>query len=219
MTRPSDQSVQRYPLTEIFGAVANVRLLRELSGHGGHLSAPDLAARTGLARASVWRALANLEKVGVVASDGTGRTRLYSLRGAYPLSALITGLFDAEEARFASIRETVRSEATRFEAVAAWIYGSVARGEDRPDSDLDIILVAGADKLEQAANAFRDALVEPAERLGFSPSVTGLGYADVERLSGERDPWWMGVVADALVVRGPRPEELAAKLRRARTAA
>jgi predicted nucleotidyltransferase len=219
VSRPTKESAQRYPLTEAFGAMANVRLLRELSRHGGRLSAPDLAARVGLARASAWRALASLEKVGVVASEGSGRTRLYRLRGEHPLSVPIADLFEAEEARFASIRETVRSEADRLGALAVWIYGSTARGEDRPDSDLDIVFVAGSDEQDRAANSFREALVESAERLGFAPSVIGLRCGDIERLSGERDPWWVGVVADALVVMGPRPDELAAKLRRGKTAA
>lgn len=219
MSRPSNQSAQRYPLTGIFGVEANVRLLRELSRHGGRLSAPDLAARAGLARASAWRALAGLEKAGIVASEGSERTRLYRLRGEHSLSAVISDLFEAEETRFASIREILRFEAYRLGALAVWIYGSVARGEDRPDSDLDIVFVAGPDEQDRAANAFREALVEPAERLGFVPSVTGLSLGDIERLSDERDPWWAGVVADATAVMGPRPDELAARLRRGRAAA
>jgi len=219
VSRSSHQSSQRYPLTAIFKAEANVRLLRELSRHGGQLPAPDLAVRTGLARASVWRSLAMLENTGVVASEGSGRTRLYRLRAEYPLAALIAGLFAAEEARFAAIREALRTAAGQVGAVAAWIYGSVARGEDRPDSDLDILLIVEPEELEGSVTAFREALLEPAERLGFAPSVVGLSHSDIERLSRERDPWWVGVAPEALVVMGPRPEEFAARLRRAKTAA
>ena len=60
--RSSAQSVQRYPLTLMLGTEANLRLLRELSRHGGQLSAPALVARTGLAKTSVWAGLAQSRK-------------------------------------------------------------------------------------------------------------------------------------------------------------
>ena len=108
MSRPSAQSAQRYPITTIFGTEANVRLVRELATHGGQLSGPDLAVRTKLARASTWRALLSLEKTGIIESTGSGRVRLYNLRTEHPLSVAIAALFEAEEMRFAAIRDAVR---------------------------------------------------------------------------------------------------------------
>jgi hypothetical protein len=111
MARSSPQSAQRYPLTAILGTEANVRLLRELFRNGGQMSAPLLEGRTGLAKASVWAALAALEGTGIVACAGTGRTHLYSIRADHPLSGCLDALFEAEEARFAAIRDAVRSAA------------------------------------------------------------------------------------------------------------
>src|SRR5689334_20727353 len=73
-------------------------------------------------------------------SAGTGRTRLYSVRTEHRLAAPLDALFAAEEDRFTAIRETIRSVASGcgLGVLAAWIYGSVARNADRPDSDMDI---------------------------------------------------------------------------------
>ncbi|HWK44246.1 MAG TPA: nucleotidyltransferase domain-containing protein [Stellaceae bacterium] len=211
MARSAAQSTQRYPLTTILGAEANVRLLRELSRHGGQLSAPLLVARSGLGKTSVWAALATLEGIHIVASAGTGRARLYRIRTDHPLFAPLDALFDAEEARFTAIREAVRSAASGSGpgVLAVWVYGSVARGEDRPDSDLDVAVVAQPAELARIVDALRDALLVPGEKLGFVPSVIGLDPDDVERLSRERDPWWTGVAADAMVLLGSRPDEMA----------
>ncbi|UVK49234.1 helix-turn-helix domain-containing protein (plasmid) [Mesorhizobium sp. AR07] len=76
MARSTSQSALRYPLIIILGTDENVRLLRELSRHGGLLSSPLLADRSGLARASVWSALGTLEGIGIVSSEGTGRVCL-----------------------------------------------------------------------------------------------------------------------------------------------
>ena len=39
-------------------------------------------------------------------------------------------------------REAIREATTRFNAANPRVFGSVARGEDRPDSDIDILVDA-----------------------------------------------------------------------------
>jgi hypothetical protein len=130
MAHSAAQSPQRYPLTSILGTEANVRVLRELTRHGGQMSAPSLVARTGLGRTSVWGALATLGKMNIIESAGTGRAVLYRIRTDHPLHAPLDALFEAEEARFATILDIVRSVASESGpgVLAVWIYGSVARG-------------------------------------------------------------------------------------------
>ncbi|MER8748069.1 nucleotidyltransferase domain-containing protein [Mesorhizobium sp. M1050] len=192
-------------------SVRAVRVLRELVRHGGFLSAPSLASRSGLAGSSARAALEKLEASGIVAKVGSGRVHLYRARIEHPLASSLEGLFEAEEVRFASLCEAIRSAASDWSpgVTAVWIYGSVARGEDRPDSDLDIVVVAESGILEGMLAAMRDALVEPGELFGFSPSVVGLAREDIVRLSRLRDPWWQSVAADAIVLVGARPDEFA----------
>jgi predicted nucleotidyltransferase len=218
MARSSAQSAQRYPLTEILGTETNVRLLRELSRHGGQLSAPSLVSRTGLAKASVWAGLAALEWTGTVSVVGTGRARLYSLRADHPLKGALDALFDAEERRFEAVLDAIREAGRRCGSavVAVWLYGSVARGEDGSASDLDIAVVAVDDAVEAVRDAIRESLRPAGERLGFTPSVVGIGTADPVRLSRQRHPWWNGIVRDAVVLLGPSPDSLVQPHRAAR---
>jgi len=217
MPRSAAQSAQRYPLTAILGNETNVRLLRELSRHGGHLSAPDLVRRTGLAKTSVWAGLMSLEEMDLVSVAGTGRARLYSMRADHPLHGVLDTLFEAEERRFNAILEAIREAAHACgpSVVAVWLYGSVARGEDRPGSDLDIAVFAVENALPNVSDAMRDALHSAGMKLGFKPSVVGIGSDDVARLSGERDPWWVQLVRDAIVLVGPHPDDSARPRRHA----
>lgn len=216
MARSSPQSALRYPLTIMLGTDANVRVLRELSQHGGLLSSPSLASQSGLSRASAWVALASLEGIGIVSSKGTGKARLYQFNYNHPLATSLAAVFEEEAVRYSNIRTAIAEAASSIhpKAVAVWIYGSVARGEDGPDSDLDLAVVSLAENLESALKEIREALVAKAEKFGFNPSVVGLAPEDVARLSKTADPWWKSVEVDAFVVSGLRPDELATEIRK-----
>lgn len=217
MARAKLESLQRYPLDAILGTDATVRLLRELCRHGGMLSGSALVVRTGLAPATIGRGLASLERVGVTEMVGSGRTHLYRLRTDHPLASALHALFATEEARFATVLSSIKSatDAAGAGVKAVWLYGSVARGEDGINSDLDLALVTEPEKSVAVADALRDALVAPSEKLNFIPSLVALDTNDVRRLSIEQDPWWTSLVDDVVVIVGPRPEVLSMELQRA----
>jgi predicted nucleotidyltransferase len=215
MARAAHQSAQRYLLTSILGTDTGLRIVRELARHGGQLSAPDIGRRTGLAKASVARGLEVLEEARVVEPAGTGRSVVHRLRPDHPLAPALIALFEAEEARFEAILDSARSAALAAGpgVLALWLFGSVARGDDRADSDVDLAFVAEPEALSRLADVIRDALVVPAERLGFSPSVVALATDDVVRLAAEHDPWWRTVTRDAVPLVGANPDDLAASLK------
>ncbi|WP_018902299.1 helix-turn-helix domain-containing protein [Rhizobium sp. 2MFCol3.1] len=214
MARTISQSAIRNPVDLIFGVDSNVRVLRVLARHGGLLSAADISQRAALSKSSTRLGLLSLEEIGVIFAEGTGYNRLYRLYPEYCLADQIRSLFDVEDRRFADIVEAVKDSAGSKAPLvkSLWIYGSVARGEDRLRSDLDVAVVAGAGDLAAVVETIRDSLAAHAERLGFTASVVGLDMSDVERLARDRDPWWANAVADAIVLSGRRPEELAASV-------
>lgn len=210
MARTIPESAIRNPLDLILGVDSNVRVLRALVRHGGLLSSSDIGRRARLSKTSTRLGLIALEATGIVSAEGSGYNRLYRFNTGHDLSPAIESLFAAEDRRFAAIIDAVRNSpgdlAEHVESL--WVYGSVARGEDRLGSDLDVGVVADADKLATVVESVRENLATPSERLGFSPSVVGLDMEDVRRLSRDDDPWWSNVVKDAIVLVGRRPEDL-----------
>ncbi|WP_283195997.1 helix-turn-helix domain-containing protein [Rhizobium sp. AN80A] len=212
MARSISQSAIRNPVDLIFGVDSNVRVLRVLARHGGLLSAADISQRAALSKSSTRLGLLSLEESGVIVAEGAGYSRLYRLNAAHYLADQIRGLFAAEDRRFAAIVGAVKDSAGNKAPLvkSLWIYGSVARGEDRLGSDLDVAVVADAGDLATVVETIRDDLEAHSGRLGFAASVVGLDMSDVERLTREGDPWWANAVEDAIVLAGRRPEELAA---------
>jgi predicted nucleotidyltransferase len=211
------QSALRHPLTAILGSVATVCTLRELMRHGGELSAPSLVRRTGLAKASVRQALKSLETMRIVEALGAGRSRLFRVRPAHPLAPTLDALFLSEEKRFDAVLDAVRIAAGRCDGlVAAWLYGSVARGEDRETSDVDIAVVGQPGTVPQIEEAVRESLGVAEDRLAFTASVVALDTDDVLRLDAENDRWWAGLAQDALRLFGDPPDVLLERLKRRR---
>lgn len=210
-------SALRYPLTRILGSVAHVKTLRELERHGGELSAPSLCVRTRLSTRAVQLSLQTLEEMGVIRSLGSGRSRLYRRKRSHPLSQILLELFRQEENRFDAIVGKIRAatEGARPRLAAAWIYGSVARGNDHPASDLDVAAVTANDDASEIEHRLREAL-QPAEtELAFHASVVALSPRDVVQLAAQKDPLWTNMCFEAKAVFGDAPEILLERLKRA----
>lgn len=112
-----------HPLNEIFGTEANVRLLRVLALQNTSLTAGELAKRAMLGRSSIYPALRNLERAGVVEFIGAGARKLVQLRGGYPLSRILTELFRAEAHRFDALTTSLRKLLSGMPRapISAWI--------------------------------------------------------------------------------------------------
>lgn len=211
--RPTDRSVLRYPLDLILGSLAHIRILRELSLSGQSLSAPDLARRTGLSGQGVRNAIEVLEALNVVQRSGLSRGRTYSTARNHMLVEALLQIFKSEADRWERLMSAAAAAAMPLGALAIWIYGSVARGEDTARSDLDLVVVVPSSAPSNAQNVVTS-LFESYVGNDVSPSTVVLRPSDVTQLVADNDPWWRTVVQHAIVVAGDSPDILGARLAR-----
>ena len=208
------QSYFRYPLNRILASEGAVRILRELARHGRERSVPALARATKLSAQAIRNVLTDLTTIGIVEAIGQERTVLYRLQSAHPLHRPLAHLFEEEENRVTRVLAALRETATVAEpqALAVWVYGSVARGDDKPSSDIDVVLVTSNNDVESASATYKQAVSGMTDAERVTLSVVGLSQADVRRLAAEKDPWWHNLLSDAQPVVGPPPEILATRL-------
>jgi predicted nucleotidyltransferase len=215
MRQPSiEQSHLRYPLNRLLGTPVAVRTLRELFGFGDPLSPTTIAERAGVTPHGVRKTLQGLREAGIVEPVGQGRSVSYRIRADHPLRGALEALFASEKTREQAIFSSLRAAAERLEPkpLALWVYGSVARGEDTPGSELEVALVAAGEEGEALAYDFHDLVKELATEQRLTISIIGLSAADLLRLSGG-DGWWRGVSEHAIPLIGAPPEELPKLLR------
>lgn len=135
-----------------------------------------------------------LERIGLVERQQAGRAHLVSLIDEHPVTQ---SLRDIERARDRSI-DILRASARELEPAPVYmaLYGSWARGELNPDSDLDVAVIAPPDQ-------DHDALLEALEDWSrFAARVTGRhpSFVIAERPTKTRGPLWSSVRRDAIVL-------------------
>lgn len=191
-----------------------MRVMRELCLSGAECSTGLLARRTGLSQMAVRQSLAELAQTGIVEVLGQGRSLLYRLDARHALAGAISTLFTAERGRYEQIHIALQAAAKNWgEAVlAVWIFGSVARGEDDPRSDVDIAVLVKHHAIPGITDRIMQSVISLSETFSFRPSILTIDTDDLVRLAGTDDPWWQAVRRDALRVYGDAPEDAYRKL-------
>jgi len=213
MSSATAQSYLRFPLTRLLGNGGNIRVLRAMMSYGAPLSAVQLSRDTGLTRQGVRLVLQGLETQGLVTAHGVPRSQLFSVVSDHPFTAALTTMFEQERGRWELLNQTLREALhANPEVRSAWLYGSVARGEDAPHSDIDIAIVTQTDGAG-VAEAVRETLQALDDRLMVHFSVVALTPADVARLRPD-DHWWREMTKDAKVLKGVGPQQEALRCAR-----
>lgn len=95
--------------------------------------------RTPASTSGVQKALDDLVRNGLVTSEPAGRAKLYTLNREHVAYSAIDQLAHLREILLARLR--TEAESWEQPAVSVWLFGSTARGQGGPDSDLDLLVV------------------------------------------------------------------------------
>lgn len=205
--RPTNSSVLYFPLDEILGSPAAVRVLRVLAAHGGSLGIPDIADRARLSLPSVRSATRRLIELEVASGLRAGRSMVCTLRFEHPLHRGLVALFAAEREQAEVALRAIRTAAMalRPSPLAVWLYGSVARAQDSPRSDIDVAIVTTKSQPTAQAEALRDAITRKLPEWAHRISVVAFGPSDIRHLAGIRAEFWRELERDAVVLAGEAP--------------
>lgn len=201
------------PLDLILSSTSKVRLLRALHGTRTPMSGREAAQAAGVAVQPAQRALAELVTLGVVHRDDTRSQHLYTLnRDGVLVQRALEPLFQAEAARvadvFRDVAEAVGPKRAKHVA-GAYLFGSAARGKDRPGSDFDVLTVATS---RHHVDTLHETLAQSADRFytrhGLRLSVLVLDLAKLRKMHREGDALVTELLRDNRRITGKRLEEL-----------
>ena len=150
----------RYPLDRLFSSSSHLAILRALQDNREGMSGRAIAREAKINHQSCALALRHLESLGLLQRQGTGRTQLIHLNfDNYLVKEIVLPLLKKERELLGQIRRAI-AEAFKGKAITITIFGSVARQQDAPGSDIDVLILSeGPDKrltLEKANRYSRD---------------------------------------------------------------
>jgi len=129
-------------LEEVFGTGERVKVLRVLTRYPKEFTSRELSGYCGVSVRGVIDILTLFERYGFVKSRRVGKSILWKVdEDNYLTKWLILPTFEVERDIVDHLKRRISTMVRRFPVQKAVIYGSVARGDERPDSDIDLLLV------------------------------------------------------------------------------
>jgi len=131
----------KHLLEDYLGQKSKVSILRILY-RGTELTGREIARKADLSPRAAQQALQELYATGVVHRKTVGASYLFSLnRSRYIVENILSPLFESEQGLAAAMIEELRKALPHKGIVSIIIFGSVARGENKQSSDLDVMIV------------------------------------------------------------------------------
>ena len=147
------------PLDDVLDSESKIRVLRFFCRKGGEWNGRRVAAELAMNPVTTHKALRELHQATILDFRKVGSNFIYSLRDShYLVQKLLRPLFQHEagaQERLAQLLRQGFDARLWSEIVTVAIYGSVARRQERPTSDIDLLVLI---KSEEAKRDVRQAL-------------------------------------------------------------
>ena len=174
------------PLDDLLRSQSHVRVLRALVALPDEIdsSIREIARRAGVTHPTASAALEAFRQQGVVRVRRTLLSDEYRLNQQHGLSDAIRALFELEvQIRIDLIALLANEIASRAPWVAeASLFGSFTRDEMRPDSDLDLALIAPPSKANRLRTIVEDLSTMTVQRFG-NPIHVILGRDSIQAMA------------------------------------
>lgn len=130
-------------LNHILGQASKIQILRFLVMTDAELSGRRIATATGLSHVKVHTALKELNRHDVVVMRRAGKSILYRLNSNNVLvKKILIPLFEKEANLGETLKEIILKCVKQPTPKSVILFGSFASGEARPDSDIDVLIIA-----------------------------------------------------------------------------
>jgi len=180
-------------LQKLFSSRVRVEILSVfLMNPGRELYLREVARLTGEDYKNVSMELRNLREIGLVSSRNEGNLKYFSLNKEFVIYEELKSIFMKTKGAVGILREAV---STKRDIDYAFIYGSFATGEERAESDIDLMVI-GRISLEEVLALIRG----PEEKLSREINVSLYDLQEIRKRVKDHDPFIMEVLGGSKIM-------------------
>lgn len=193
-------------LEQVLGNKIAISTLRVLVHYKGRIfTIRSLAQDAGASHPEVSATIAELEKFGIVQVQPVGRAHQISLnKKSYVLNEIIEPILQAEEKTIIKIISILKGHLNTKKIISSVIFGSISRGKEKEDSDIDVLIIS--DDYDHAIEAIADASEDVA--LGFHTRVSPIIFTKKEFLSKKKSDLTSSILSNHIHMTGLELEKI-----------
>jgi predicted nucleotidyltransferase len=192
------RSPLRSPLDLLFARPSQLAALRVLQDSREGMSGRAIARQARVNHQACAVALRRLEEINLIQRIGAGRTQLIRLNFDHHLvKELILPLLRKERELVSHIRREIAQQ-FKDTALAVTLFGSVARGEDVPGSDVDLLIVTKATDKPRAMKRAEQYNTGFQQRYGMRLSPIVMTPGEAARKMNASKPLLKNILADGI---------------------
>ncbi len=168
--------------TRALAPTIDLQLLTILAGVSGEMSGSEVSRlATSVTSRGVFKALKRLEIEGIVHVRTASRLNFYSLNRDHVASGAVIAAMGLRQKLFERIESKVRS--WKIQPISLAIFGSAARGDGTPGSDIDVLVVR-SNKVYEDSLTWEEQIFELSQLIyKWSGNHTNLIQADEKEIA------------------------------------
>ncbi|MGI0062302.1 MAG: nucleotidyltransferase domain-containing protein [Nitrosotalea sp.] len=193
-------------LEELLGTKAGIRILHSLVKYKGRIfTVRGLARDSGVSSVEASRTIEQLEQFGIVKVQPVGRAYQLLLNDhSYVLNKIVRPVLKAEKDTISALVIILARHLTTRKILGAAVFGSVARAQEKQDSDIDLLVVS--DDFDKATEAVSNASEEIS--LVFHTRVSPVIFTKKEFLSKKRGDLVRSILSSHVHITGMELEKI-----------
>jgi predicted nucleotidyltransferase/DNA-binding HxlR family transcriptional regulator len=202
LTTSHNESMRLHdPLDDILGSKTKVRILRLLFRTRGLFSGREVSRLIGFSPTHTISNLRQLEALGLVLKQHAGNTDLYQLDSRNSaVDGVLAPIFSWESGLLDELAQMF-VDRLGSELVSLRLFGSVARGDEEPSSDVDLLIVltdsSDPDKME---DLITEVDLDAGRRLGSPVSTIQVTESEYARKVKGRRGFWKDIPRESKVI-------------------
>lgn len=184
--------------------VACLKLLRK----NPQLSGRELAKQASVSQFKIRSVLQSLSSHGLLKMRVFGKAYLYSLNKRHILIQRMKPLLELEDDFFAFFGQWVMRQVP-FKPISLVLFGSMARGEERPESDIDLLVILKKMTPEnEILDKIHHCLAEAIDVFGNRIAPVLTTPKDFEKAVKKKDPFFLKILKEGVVIAGSTMSEV-----------